>query len=103
MLTLLIACMVHPEAQQRARDEIDLVVGRERLPSFEDRPRLPFVDAMTKEALRWRPLLPLGMSYRDSLKQGIKPIPRFIAIPHVAAEDGFYDGYFIPKGAMFFT
>ena len=64
MLTLLIACMVHPEAQQRARDEIDSVVGRERLPSFEDRPGLPFVDAMTKEALRWRPLTPLGVSYQ---------------------------------------
>ena len=64
MLTLLIACMVHPDAQQRARDEIDSVVGRERLPSFEDRPGLPFVDAMTKEALRWRPLTPLGVSYQ---------------------------------------
>jgi cytochrome P450 len=64
MLNLLIACMVHPEAQQRARDEIDSVVGRERLPSFEDRPRLPFVDAMCKEVLRWRLLLPLGTSYQ---------------------------------------
>jgi len=81
MLTLLVACLVHPEAQQRARDEIDSVVGRERLPSFEDRPRLPFIDAMCKEVLRWRPLVPL-------------------AVPHMAAEDGFYNGYFIPKGAM---
>jgi len=81
MLTLLIACMVHPEAQKRARDQIDAVVGRERLPSFEDRSRLPFVDAMCKEVLRWRPLLPL-------------------AVPHAASEDGIYEGFFIPKGAM---
>ena len=60
MLTFLIACMVHPEVQQKAQDEIDAVVGRERLPTFEDRPRLPFVDALCKEVLRWRPALPIG-------------------------------------------
>jgi cytochrome P450 len=59
--------MVHPEAQKRARSEIDAVVGRERLPTFEDRPRLPFVDAMCKEVLRWRPVLPLGGPTSDVL------------------------------------
>jgi len=33
---------------------------RERLPTFEDRPRLPFVDAICKEVKRWRPVVPLG-------------------------------------------
>jgi cytochrome P450 len=70
MLTLLIACMVHPEVQNKARDEIDSVVGRERLPSFEDRPRLPFVDAMCKEVLRWRPLVPLGASHQRQSRRG---------------------------------
>ncbi|KAF8268841.1 cytochrome P450 [Lactarius quietus] len=81
MMTLLIACMVYPEVQQKARDEIDAVVGRERLPSFEDRKSLPFIDAMCMEILRWRPVLPL-------------------AAPHAASEDGFYEGFFIPKGAL---
>jgi cytochrome P450 len=81
MMTFLIACLVHPEAQKKARDEIDANVGRERLPTFEDRPRLPFVDAMCKEVLRWRPVLPLDVF-------------------RVASEDGFYDGFFIPKGAL---
>ena len=56
--------MVHPEVQKKARDQIDAVVGRERLPTFEDRPRLPFIDAACMEVLRWRPLLPLGASHR---------------------------------------
>lgn len=64
MMTFLVACLVHPEAQKRARDEIDANVGRERLPTFEDRPMLPFVDAMCKEILRWRPVLPLGTSHQ---------------------------------------
>ena len=62
MMTFLIACMLHPKAQQRARDEIDASVGRDRLPTFEDRPKLPFVDAMCKEVMRWRPVAPLGTS-----------------------------------------
>ena len=64
MMTLLVACLLHPEAQKKARDEIDAVIGRERLPTFEDRPKLPFVDAMCKEVLRWRPATPIGVSYQ---------------------------------------
>lgn len=81
MAVFLIACMLHPEAQEKARREIDAVVGRDRLPTFEDRQRLPFVDAMCNEVLRWRPVLP-------------------IAGPHAASEDGSYEGFFIPKGAL---
>ena len=62
MMTFLVACMLRPDAQKKARDEIDAVMGRERLPTFEDRPRLPFVDAICKEVLRWRPVTPLGAS-----------------------------------------
>ncbi|KAF8258559.1 cytochrome P450 [Lactarius quietus] len=40
---------------EEGSDEIDAVVGRERLPTFDDRSRLPFVDAMCREVLRWRP------------------------------------------------
>jgi hypothetical protein len=37
----------------------------------------------------------------DTIKQDTKPLPWSIAVPHTATEDGFYDGYFIPKGALF--
>ena len=52
--------LLHPDIQRKAQDELDSVVGRERLPTFEDRPELPFVDAIYKEVLRWRPISPLG-------------------------------------------
>jgi cytochrome P450 len=77
---LALAMVVFPEVQCRAQAELDAVVGRERLPTFTDAPRLPYVRAVIKEVLRWRPALPLGL-------------------PHAAAEDDWYDGIFIPKGA----
>lgn len=51
---------LHPDVFQRARAEIDSVVGTERLPTFEDRPDLPYIDAILKECLRWRTVAPTG-------------------------------------------
>ena len=69
-----------PEVQRRAQAEIDAVVGRDRLPTFADAPRLPYVRAIVKEVQRWRPTAPFGM-------------------PHAATEEDWYDGMYIPKGA----
>lgn len=73
--------LVSPEVQAKAQEEIDRVVGSDRLPSFDDREDLPYIDAIVKEVLRWHPVGPL-------------------AFPHMATEDGVYEGYFIPKGAL---
>jgi cytochrome P450 len=63
ILSLLIAVLLNPDVQMRAQRELDAVTGRERLPTLEDRPRLPFIEAMCKEVLRWQPIAPLG-AYR---------------------------------------
>ena len=55
-----VAALLRPEIQMIAQREIDAVTMKERLPAFEDRPRLPFVDAICKEVKRWRPAVPLG-------------------------------------------
>lgn len=81
ILSLLVAVMLNPDVQTRAQRELDAVTGRERLPTLEDRPRLPFIEAMCKEVTRWRPIAPL-------------------AIPHATTEDNIYDGFFIPKSAV---
>ncbi len=39
---------LHPSIQKKAQAEIDDVVGRDRLPSFEDREGLPYVNALLK-------------------------------------------------------
>ena len=76
-----LAMVAFPEAQRRAQAELDAVVGRARLPTYDDAPRLPYVRAIIREVLRWRPPLQLGL-------------------PHTVAEDDWYDGMFIPKGAI---
>ena len=64
---LFVAILLHPDIQMRAQEELDFVVGRGRLPTFEDRPKLPFVDAVCKEVLRWRPVTPAGMFSQSQL------------------------------------
>ena len=61
MRWFLVAMMIYPDVQKRGQAELDSVIGRERLPTFDDRPRLPFVDAVYKEVLRWRPVAPVGV------------------------------------------
>lgn len=44
---------LYPEAQKRAQEEIDAVLGQERrLPDFSDEASLPYVGALVKEVLR---------------------------------------------------
>ena len=70
---------IHPEVQRKAQAEIDEVVGQARLPDFDDRPKLPYIEAIYREVLRINPPVPLGL-------------------PHGVTEDDYYKGYFIPKG-----
>jgi len=55
-----LAMVLHPEVQKMAQAEIDAVVGTDRLPTWEDRPSLPYVDALVTEVLRWHNVAPLG-------------------------------------------
>ncbi|KAI6042051.1 cytochrome P450 [Pisolithus marmoratus] len=42
-------------------EEIDRVVGTDRLPDFSDRPNLPYIEAVLLETIRWVPVGPLGV------------------------------------------
>jgi len=57
---LLLALSLHPEVLQKARAEINSVVGEDRLPDFSDRPRLSYVEAVLNELWRWSCPVPLG-------------------------------------------
>jgi cytochrome P450 len=80
----MLAMLAYPETQARAHAELDAVVGRARLPTFADYPHLPYIRAMVKEVLRWRPVGPMGMTHRST-------------------EDDWYEGMFIPKGTTCIT
>ncbi|KIJ60079.1 hypothetical protein HYDPIDRAFT_139854 [Hydnomerulius pinastri MD-312] len=76
-----LAMTIHPEVLKTAQAELDAIIGTERLPTFEDRDSLPYVNAICKEVLRWNVVAPLAM-------------------PHVTTQDEIFEGYFIPKGSM---
>ncbi|KAH7913526.1 cytochrome P450 [Hygrophoropsis aurantiaca] len=78
--SFLLAMVLYPEVQQRAQAEIDAVIGDDRLPNFDDRAALPYVEAICREVLRWSPAAPLS-------------------VPHATSNDDTFNGYYIPKGA----
>ncbi|KAF8552190.1 cytochrome P450 [Imleria badia] len=82
LMIFILAMVLYPDVQARVQAEIDSVVGEglQRLPHWEDRASLPYVEAVVKETLRWHPVVPLG-------------------IPHATVDDDIYEGYHIPKGA----
>ena len=61
MHTFMLAMLLYPDVQARARAEIEEVLGPHRLPTFDDLGSIPYVDALIKETLRWHPIVPLGM------------------------------------------
>jgi cytochrome P450 len=52
--------LANPDVQKRAQEEIDAVVREGYLPSFDDEESLPYVSAIVKEILRWKPVGPIG-------------------------------------------
>ena len=50
------------DIQTKAQEEIDRVVGNDRLPVLIDRDSLPYLSALQSEIYRWRPVGPIGLS-----------------------------------------
>ncbi|KAF9652600.1 cytochrome P450 [Thelephora ganbajun] len=78
-----LAMALHPHVQARAQAELNKVLGLsfERLPCFADRPKMPYINAVVREILRWNPAVPLGLAHR-------------------LASDDSYRGYFLPEGLV---
>ena len=100
MQALFLAMALYPEVQKKAQVEIDTVVGPNRLPDFEDRPFLPYINAIVKESMRWHLVGPLGTPFFLSSRLLCIILMGFEAIPHMASNDDDYDGYHIPKGTV---
>lgn len=43
---------MYPHVQKEAQKEIDAVIGSKRMPTWSDRPNLPYVRAVVEETLR---------------------------------------------------
>ena len=55
---------MYPEAQFKAFEEINRVIGQDRLPTLADMENLPYMEALWKETLRWSPPVPISESQR---------------------------------------
>lgn len=51
-MSAILGVLLYPEVQIRAHEELDRVLGKDTLPSFEDKDRLPYINAICAEALR---------------------------------------------------
>ena len=60
LMSFTLAMVKNPRIWKRAQGEIDVAIGINRLPEYEDRPLLPYVDAIARETLRWKPPGPMG-------------------------------------------
>ena len=58
----------HPEVQKKAQEEIRRVIGQDRLPTFEDRDSLPYVESILIEVLRLRPPVSAGTIFTELLQ-----------------------------------
>uniref|UniRef100_A0A8H7Y6Y8 O-methylsterigmatocystin oxidoreductase n=1 Tax=Psilocybe cubensis TaxID=181762 RepID=A0A8H7Y6Y8_PSICU len=76
-----LAMVLHPDIQKRCQDEIDSVTGGTRLPEIVDKDKLPYMNAMMWELMRWQPVSPL-------------------ALPHRLMKDDIYNGCIIPEGTV---
>ncbi|KAH9021640.1 cytochrome P450 [Lactarius hengduanensis] len=60
MSSLFLALILYPDVQKRAQAELDSVISRDRLPTYDDKPRLPYIEAISKELMRWHVVAALG-------------------------------------------
>lgn len=73
--------VTNPDTMRKAQEELDRVVGRERLMNESDIPELPYLQAIAKEALRLHPSAPLDD-------------------PHLNEQPAKLGGYVIPPNSI---
>ena len=76
--------MKHTDWQEKLHQELDEVVGENRLPGLADRGRLPHTEAFILEVLRHSAVIPM-------------------TIPHATTKDTTLNGYFIPQNTVVFV
>ncbi|KII84599.1 hypothetical protein PLICRDRAFT_354147 [Plicaturopsis crispa FD-325 SS-3] len=79
--TFFLAMVQHPDVQAKAQKELDSLIGHGSLPDFSHQCALPYVDAVIKESLRWRPVTPQGVA-------------------HLVTAEDTYNGYRIPANSI---
>ncbi|XP_068927480.1 cytochrome P450 2C23-like [Petaurus breviceps papuanus] len=79
----LLLILKHPEVQAKIHEEIDRVIGHNRVPSIKDKQDMPYMDAVVHEVQRFVNLIPLNL-------------------PHAVTRDTHFQQYILPKGTTIF-
>ena len=96
-MNFLAMMMLFPESQKKVQEEIDSVIGQGRLPDFDDRANLPYLQAVIYETMRYEGTGILSRVCADFATRWHPAVP--IGIPHLTTADDVYRGMFIPKGS----
>lgn len=83
MQWILLLLVKFPSIQSKLQEQIDKVVGRDRLPSIEDKSDLAYLDAFIYETMRYTSFVP-------------------VTIPHSTTSDVTIEGLRIPKDTVVF-
>ncbi|XP_040482152.1 cytochrome P450 2U1 [Ursus maritimus] len=81
LLWCLLYMSLNPDIQEKVQEEIERVIGADRVPSLTDKARMPYTEATIMEVQRLTVVVPL-------------------AIPHMTSEKTVLQGYTIPKGTV---
>lgn len=82
LIWFVVACITEDRGFiANARAELDAVIGQDRLPIALDKPKLPYISAITEEIFRWRPVGAEG-------------------VPHFTQQETTFEGYTIPARSV---
>uniref|UniRef100_A0A2K6NPX0 Cytochrome P450 2A13-like n=1 Tax=Rhinopithecus roxellana TaxID=61622 RepID=A0A2K6NPX0_RHIRO len=75
--------MKHPEVEAKVHEEIDRVIGKNQQPKFEDRVKMPYMEAVIHEIQRFGDVIPMSLARR-------------------VIKDTKFRDFFLPKGTEVF-
>ncbi|KAK6064903.1 cytochrome P450 2D18 [Seiridium cupressi] len=105
ILTLILAFAKHPHVQKKAQTQIDKVCSSDKIPQFTDFDKIPYVNQVVKEGMRWRPSwTERSQDFRtEFVKVRYLSEALLVRIRLMVLLDDWYEGMLIPKDSTLFV